>query len=316
MWRPNPFFSKISRLEILSVKRTAQQKRQLLRQLLSSGNVLVAPGIYDGYGARLVQNAGFQAAYMTGNGVSASLLGTPDIGQVDLTLISDHARRVAACIDIPLICDADNGYGGVLNIKRTVEEFEAAGVAAIHLEDQTFPKQCAQFEGARTVLSFEDAVAHIRAAVAAKSDPDFVIIARTDSVGAFGLDEGIRRAKAFIEAGADGVFVELKANPDALNIVRRIKQELGSAICLYNVDVGGPISEIKSSELKALGVDIAIHPSLARGVFGYAMQNALSHLKNHQGLISYAQNMFTSSQYNDSLDLKGMQDWESRILKK
>jgi 2-methylisocitrate lyase-like PEP mutase family enzyme len=297
------------------MKRTAQQKRQLLRQLLSDGEALVAPGIYDGYGARLVQNAGFQSAYMTGNGVSAALLGMPDIGQVDLTLISDHARRVAACIDIPLICDADNGYGGVLNIKRTVEEFEAAGVAAIHIEDQTFPKQCAQFEGARTVLSYEVAVAHIRAAVAAKSDPDFVIIARTDSVGAFGLEEGIRRAKAFIDAGADGVFVELKSNPDALAIVRRIKKELGSAICLYNVDVGGPISELKASEFKATGIDIAIHPSLARGVFGHAMQNALSHLKSHQGLISYAPNMFTSGQYNEVLGLKEVHDWENSVLK-
>jgi len=297
------------------MKRTAQQKRKLLRELLSGKEALVAPGIYDGYGARLVQNAGFPSAYMTGNGVSASLLGTPDIGQVDLTLISDHARRVAACIDIPLICDADTGYGGVLNIKRTIEEFEAAGVAAIHIEDQTFPKQCAQFEGARTVLPFDTAVAHIRAAVAARSDPDFVIIARTDSVGAFGLDEGILRAKAFIEAGADGVFVELKANPAALEIIGEIKAKLGPATCLYNVDVGGPISSLKVSEMKALGIDIAIHPSLARAVFGYAMQNALDHLKESQLLSSYAQNMFTSAQYNDSLGLEEIQNWENHVLK-
>ena len=297
------------------MKRTAFQKRQLLRQLLAKKDVLVAPGIYDGYGARLVQGAGFHAAYMTGNGVSAALLGAPDIGQVDLTLISDHARRVAACIEIPLICDADNGYGGVLNIKRAVEEFEAAGVAAIHIEDQTFPKQCAQFDGARTVLSFEQAVAHIRAAVVAKSDPDFVIIARTDSVGAFGLDEGVRRAKAFIDAGADGVFVELKANPDVLEIIQHIKNELGEAICLYNVDVGGPISELKAVEMKALGVDIAIHPSLARGVFGHAMQNALEHLKENQRLSSYTQNMFTSNQYNEALGLKAVQEWETQILR-
>jgi 2-methylisocitrate lyase-like PEP mutase family enzyme len=297
------------------MKRTAQQKRKLLRELLAGKEALVAPGIYDGYGARLVQNAGFHSAYMTGNGVSASLLGTPDIGQVDLTLISDHARRVAACIDIPLICDADTGYGGVLNIKRTIEEFEAAGVAAIHLEDQTFPKQCAQFEGARTVLPFDIAVAHIRAAVAAKSDPDFVVIARTDSVGAFGLDEGIRRAKAFIEAGADGVFVELKANPAALEIIGEIKAKLGSATCLYNVDVGGPISSLKASDMKVLGIDIAIHPSLARGVFGYAMQNALDHLKEQQLLSSHTQNMFTSAQYNDSLGLEEIQNWENHVLK-
>jgi 2-methylisocitrate lyase-like PEP mutase family enzyme len=292
---------------------TPQQKRQKLRQLISGDAVLVAPGIYDAYGARMVQNAGFQAVYMTGNGVSASLLGTPDIGQVDLTLISDHARRIAACIQVPLICDADTGYGGVLNIKRTVAEFEAAGVAAIHIEDQTFPKQCAQFEGARTVLPFDTAVAHIRAAVAAKSDRDFMIIARTDSVGAFGLDEGIRRAKAFIAAGADAVFVELKPHPDAVKMIQRIKQEL-NAPCLYNVDVGGPISVLKASECKSLGIDIAIHPSLARGVFGFAMQAALGHLQDKQLLGSYTDHMFTSSQYNQALGLDEIQKWEEQIL--
>jgi 2-methylisocitrate lyase-like PEP mutase family enzyme len=292
---------------------TPQLKRQKLRQLIAGDTAVIAPGIYDAYGARMVQNAGFQAVYMTGNGVSASLLGTPDIGQVDLTLISDHARRIAACIEIPLICDADTGYGGILNIKRTVTEFEAAGVAAIHIEDQTFPKQCAQFEGARTVLPFETAVAHIRAAVAAKSDTDFMIIARTDSVGAFGLDEGIRRAKAFITAGADAVFVELKPHPDAVKMIQRIKQEL-DAPCLYNVDVGGPVSALKAPELKSLGIDIAIHPSLARGVFGFAMQAALVHLHDRQFLGSYTDHMFTSGQYNQALGLDDIQKWEEQIL--
>jgi 2-methylisocitrate lyase-like PEP mutase family enzyme len=291
---------------------TAHQKRQKLRQLIAGNNAVVAPGIYDGYGARLVQNAGFQAAYMTGNGVSASLLGTPDIGQVDLTMMSDHARRVAACIDIPLICDADTGYGGPLNIKRTITEFEAAGVAAIHIEDQTFPKQCAQFEGARTVLSFEDALLHIRAAVKAKSDPEFMVIARTDSVGAFGLDEGIQRAKAFIAAGADAVFVELKANPQALQMIRRIRDELG-APCLFNVDVGGPISTLKAADFKAHGIDIAIHPSLARGVFGFAMQEALKHLVQHQSLGAYGDHMYTSAQYNEALGLDGIRSWEEAL---
>ena len=290
-----------------------QVKRQKLRSLIAGDVALVAPGIYDGYGARLVQNAGFHAAYMTGNGVSASLLGTPDIGQVDLTLMADHARRIAACIDIPLICDADTGYGGILNIKRTVNEFEAAGVAAIHIEDQTFPKQCAQFQGSRTVLPFETALAHIRAAVNVKSDPDFMIIARTDSVGALGLDEGIRRAKAFIAAGADAVFVELKASTDALQIIKRIKYEV-STPCLFNIDVGGPISELKATELKAHGIDIAIHPSLARGVFGFAMQAALGHLKERQSLNAYGNQMLSSSQYNQVLGLDEIQAWENQVL--
>lgn len=291
---------------------TPSQKRQHLRKLLEEPKAVVAPGIYDGYGARMVQNAGFHAAYMTGNGVSATLLGTPDIGQIDLTLMSDHARRIASCIDIPLICDADTGYGGVLNIKRTIAEFEAAGVAAIHIEDQTFPKRCAQFPGARTVLSFDEALNHIKAALSARKDPLMMLIARTDSAGHFGLDEAIKRAKAFIEAGADAVFVELKANPDALHMIRTIKQEV-KAPCLFNVDVGGPISQLKTSELKSHGIDIAIHPSLARGVFGHAMQSALKHLQSTEKLSGYSENMFSSAQYNEALGLSEVQAWESKF---
>ena len=294
------------------MKLSSSQKRKKLRQLIAINETLIAPGIYDGYGARLVQDAGFLAAYMTGNGVSACLLGTPDIGQIDLTIISDHARRVASCVDIPLICDADNCYGGILNIKRTVEEFEASGVAAIHIEDQIFPKRCAQFPGARTVLNFDQALANIQCAIAARSDKDFMIIARTDSASAFGLDEAIHRAKAFTEAGADAVFIELKANPDCLKYIKRIKEEVPN-YCLYNVDVGGPISLLKASELKNAGVDIAIHPTLARGVFGFAMENALKHLQNQKTLENYQDHMFTGNQYNRVLGIENIEAWEKKF---
>lgn len=249
---------------------------------------------------------------MTGNGVSATLLGTPDIGQVDLTLMSDHARRVAACINIPLICDADTGYGGVLNIKRTIAEFEAAGVAAIHIEDQTFPKQCAQFAGARSVLSFSEALNHIKAAVAARTDPQMMLIARTDSAGSLGLDEAIKRAQSFIAAGADAVFVELKANPDALAMIRLIKQEV-KAPCLFNVDVGGPVSQLKASEFKSHGIDIAIHPSLARGIFGHAMNIGLKHLQTEGKLGNYSEHMFDPKQYSEALGLPDIQAWEAEF---
>ena len=292
---------------------TATLKRQQLRKLLQQNKALIAPGIYDGYGARMVQNAGFEAAYMTGNGVSASLLGTPDIGQVDLTLMSDHARRIAACINIPLICDADTGYGGVLNIKRTITEFEAAGVAAIHIEDQTFPKQCAQFSGARSVLNFAEAVSHIKAAVAARADHEMVLIARTDSASSLGLDEAITRAKAFVAAGADAVFVELKANPDALAMIQKVKQEV-KAPCLFNVDVGGPISQLKASDLKSHGIDIAIHPTLARGIFGHAMQLALKHLQSNEKLGDYTNHLLSPAQYSEILGLSEIQAWEASLI--
>ncbi|MBX9813059.1 MAG: isocitrate lyase/PEP mutase family protein [Burkholderiales bacterium] len=148
----------------------AASVRQRLRERLTSGAMIVAPGIYDAFGARFVEQVGFEAVYMTGNGVSASLLGRPDVGLVDLTLIASHAHRVAACVDIPLICDADTGYGNAVNVRRTVEEFEAAGVAAIHLEDQVAPKRCGHLPGSRPVVSMAEHVGKVEAAVAARRD--------------------------------------------------------------------------------------------------------------------------------------------------
>lgn len=293
-------------------KSTALQKRQQLRQLIAQDQTLIAPGIYDGYGAKLVENAGFAAVYMTGNGVSASLLGRPDIGQVDLTLMTDHARRVAHSINVPLICDADTGYGGVFNIQRTIEEFEASGVSAIHIEDQIFPKRCAQFEGARKVLDRKEAVAQIQAAVASRVDSSFMIIARTDCAESLGLEEAILRAKIFIAEGADAVFVELKPHPDALAKIASVKAEV-NATCLYNLDVGGPISQLKTAEMKALGIDIGIRPSLARGVFGFAMSQALNSLKENDNLQSIQNQIWSGKEYNAALGLAALEDWEKKF---
>ncbi len=293
-------------------KNSAHQKRQALRHLMTQQETLIAPGIYDGYGAKLVENAGFAAVYMTGNGVSASLLGKPDIGQVDLTLMTDHARRVAHSINVPLICDADTGYGGVFNIQRTIEEFEASGVSGIHIEDQTFPKRCAQFEGARTVLDRPAAISQIQAAVASRVDSSFMIIARTDCAESLGLDEAILRAKIFIAEGADAVFVELKPHPDTLAKISRIKAEV-NATCLYNLDVGGPISQLKASEMKSLGIDIGIRPGLARGVFGFAMSQALNSLKVHENLQEMQSQIWSGKQYNTALGLAELEEWEKKF---
>src|SRR5512134_2548869 len=166
--------------------------RQRLRARLTKGPMLVAPGIYDAYGARFVEQAGFEAVYMTGNGVSASLLGRPDVGLIDLTLFAAHSHRAAAAVDIPLVCDADTGYGNAVNVRRTVEEFEAAGVAAIHLEDQIAPKRCGHLPGSRPVVTLAEHAGKIEAAIAARRDPDFIIIARTDAASGHGVEEAIR----------------------------------------------------------------------------------------------------------------------------
>ena len=286
--------------------------RHGLKDAGKTGPALVAPGVYDGYGARMVAQMGFAAVYMTGNGVSACLLGKPDVGLIDLSLMSGHARRVAACVDLPLICDADTGYGGIVGVRRTVEEFEAAGVAAIHIEDQLSPKRCGQLPGARMVLEFDAAVAKIAAAVAARQDPSFMIIARTDSVGSAGLAEGIRRAKAFEQVGADAVFVELKAHPGILDDIRRIADAI-KIPCMVNIDAGGPLAQLQTGDLHRHGIALAIYPALLRNALGFAMREALTHLKTDGNTAAMKTRSLSAQEYNDCLGLPEVEAWENRF---
>jgi carboxyvinyl-carboxyphosphonate phosphorylmutase len=287
--------------------------RRWLRERLTTGPMIVAPGIYDAYGARFVEQAGFEAAYLTGNGVSACLLGRPDVGLIDLTLIASHAHRIASCIDIPLICDADTGYGNAVNVRRTVEEFEAAGVAAIHLEDQVSPKRCGHLPGSRPVVSTEEHVGKIEAAAAARRDPDFVVIARTDAASGHGLDEAIRRGKAYRRAGADVVFVELKTGPTILEDLRRVTSEI-DAPCLINVDGGGRLAELTVEEIEKLGFRIAIFPGLARYAAGFAIREALAALRRDGSTRAVRDRMLTMKEYNEVLNLNEIEEWERRFL--
>ena len=285
-----------------------------LRALLASKRLIVAPGIYDAYGARLVEQAGFEAVYLTGNGVSASLLGRPDVGLVDLTLITAHAHRIASAVAIPLICDADTGYGNAVNVRRTIEEFEAAGVAAIHLEDQVSPKRCGHLPGARPVVPLEEAVGKIEAAVAARRNPDFVIIARTDAAAGEGIDAAIRRGQAYRKAGADVVFVELNSSPDIVEILKRVAAEI-DAPCLVNVGETGRLGEVTVAELGQIGVRIAIYPGLARCAAGYGIREALSVLKRDGSTAKARDRMLTFREYNEALKLPEVEEWERRYLR-
>lgn len=182
------------------------KKTTLLRRLLAEKDMLVAPFCYEAVHAKLAEHVGFHAVYMTGYGVAASL-GFPDVGLVTQTEMIERARYLASAVDVPLICDADTGYGEALNVWRTVRDYEAAGVAAIHLEDQVSPKRCGFLEG-KQVISAAHHAQKIRAAVDAKTDPDFVIIARTDALAVNGWDDVVSRCTTYMEAGADLVFVD------------------------------------------------------------------------------------------------------------
>ena len=227
-----------------------------LRALLEHDSIVMAPGCHDALGAFFIQRAGFEVAYMTGYGVACSLLGRPDLGELTMTEMVSHARRMASAIDIPLICDADTGYGGPLNVQRTVREFQKAGVAGIHIEDQVEPKRCAAMEGFQ-VTDLETAVTKIRAAVAAKEDPDFVIIARTDCRPILGLDHAVERARAFAEAGADMVYVELLGSRNEVEIVARRIREVPLLFDMFDHPL---VPVLSAPELEQMGYKIVTFP--------------------------------------------------------
>ena len=288
--------------------------RQKFRERLKKKALIVAPGIYDAYGARMVEQAGFEAAYMTGNGVSASLLGRPDVGLVDLTLLSRHAHYAAACIGIPLICDADTGYGNAVNVRHTVREFEAAGVAAVHIEDQMTPKRCGHLPGARPVIELSEAVGKIEAAVAARRDPDFVIIARTDVASGQGIDAAIQRVQAFHKSGADVLFVELKTSPTILEDMKRVTDSVDAPF-LVNIDGGGKLGALTAQEIEKLGFRVAIYPGLERYAAGFAIKEALGALKRDGSTKAVQDRMLTMPQYNEVLELSDIESWEKKYLK-
>ncbi len=227
-----------------------------LRRLLARPRLLQLPGAYDPLSARIVEEAGFEALYVTGSGVSVGHLGLPDLGLATMTEMVEQARRIAAAVEIPIVADADTGYGNALNVRRTVREYEAAGAAGLHLEDQEFPKRCGHLEGKR-VIPVETMVARIRAACEARRDPDLVVIARTDARAVLGLAEAVLRARAYRAAGADVLFVEA---PVGEAEVEEVARALAGEPLLLNLGGGGKTPMLPASRLEALGFRLAIYP--------------------------------------------------------
>ncbi|MEZ5850807.1 MAG: isocitrate lyase/PEP mutase family protein [Hyphomicrobiaceae bacterium] len=223
---------------------------------IKSGPMVVAPGAYDCITARLIEQGGFPCVYMTGAGTSAAH-GLPDYGLLTMSEMVDNARRITGAISVPLVCDSDTGYGNELNAYRTVQEYERAGVAAIHIEDQVFPKKCGHLDN-KELVSREDYFAKIRAAAAARRSKDFQIIARTDSRAVAGFDEAIRRANGAVEAGADIVFVEA---PQTLEEVAQVPK-LVKGPCLLNMVLNGKTPLPTIPEAEAMGYRIAILPGM------------------------------------------------------
>ena len=280
-----------------------------LRELLVQRDLLVAPGAYDALSARLIAQAGFPAVYMTGFGTAASVLGQPDVGLLTMSEMVSRAAALAAVVgDRPLIADADTGYGNPINVRRTVREYERVGVAAIHIEDQVWPKKCGHMEG-KQVIPIDEMVQKIRAAVDARQDPDFVIIARTDANAVYGLEDALRRGRAYREAGADVIFIEA---PRSIEELRAIAQAFPDVPLLYNWAESGKTPLLPLEEIHALGFKLVIFPVSMLFAATQALLDLLEALKQGQTPLAFAERMVTFSQFTDQIGLPDIQALERR----
>jgi 2-methylisocitrate lyase-like PEP mutase family enzyme len=247
-----------------------------LRALLRQDGMIVAPGAYDCISARTIEQAGFSAVYMTGAG-TAAMLGYPDFGLVTMSEMADNAGRIAAVVKVPVIADADTGYGNELNVTRTVREYERRGVAGLHVEDQGFPKKCGHLDN-KVVIPLEDYVAKIRAAAAAKTDPDFLLIARTDSRAVIGFEEAVTRMNAALAAGADMAFLEA---PQTVAEVEAVPK-LVKGPCLLNMVSGGKTPVLDLETAQRLGFRLTILPGLLFQSAVAAFDAALAQVKTER----------------------------------
>lgn len=280
-----------------------------LRALLAKPEMLVVPGAYDALSARLIVQAGFPSVYMTGFGTSASVLGQPDVGLLTMSeMVSRAAALAAVAGEVPLIADADTGYGNPINVYRTIREYERAGVAGLHIEDQIWPKKCGHMEG-KQVIPMEEMVEKVRAAVDARQDPDFVIIARTDANAVTGLEDALRRGRAYREAGADVIFIEA---PRSLEELRAIGQAFRDTPLLFNWAESGKTPLLSLNEIQALGFTLVIFPVSLLFAATHAMLALLELLKTGETPEAFAERMVTFSQFTTQLGLPDIQTLERR----
>jgi len=278
-----------------------------LRARLMPPQILVAPGAADALTARLIERAGFEAVYFSGAAFSYTHLAAPDLGLVSLAEMVWRAAAICAATTLPVIADADTGYGNALAIPRTVREFERAGVAAIQLEDQVAPKRCGHLAG-KQVISAVEMVGKINAAVDSRRDPDFMVIARTDARAPEGFDAAVDRAARYREAGADVLFVEA---PESDWELAEIPRRLGAPV-MANMVEGGRTPLHAASELQAMGYRLVIFPGASVRVAAKGIMDMLDTLRRDGTTAGAAGNMLSFSELNAVLDLPGFQRWEAR----
>ena len=279
-----------------------------LRKLLSGSGCVIAPGVADALAARLVARAEFEAVYMTGFGTSLTRLGMPDVGLLTATEMVDNAGRIVDASGLPVIADADTGYGNPINTRRTIRDYEKAGVAGVHIEDQQWPKRCGHLAGKRVIPTAE-MVAKIKAACDARQDADFVIIARCDAIAVEGLEAALERGARYREAGADVLFIEA---PVGREQVERVARQFKGVPLLYNMASSGKTPDLAADELGCLGFRIAIYPNWIILAAIPAMQSMLAELKRTGSIAGLRDKVATFKQFTDIAGLPEIQQLEER----
>ncbi len=294
------------------------RKTTLYRQLIDAEEILVQPGVYDGFSARLLQQMGFKSGSISGAGLSETTLGWADVGILSYEANVSRSRAIAACVDIPLSADADTGYGNAVNVFFTVRGFEAAGVDGIMLEDQVSPKRCGHMDG-KEVISAEEGVEKIRAAVEARFDPDFIIKARTDATATHGVKEAIRRLNLYAEAGADLLFADAILTREDIALVAKEVSKPLSVNMGFGIRARPTTPLICARELQDLGVAVASYPRLMTSAAIMGMRNALGVLKQsvEEGRVIERPELAVSFQeINDLMGLGTIRELEQKFLTK
>lgn len=278
-----------------------------LRQLFQTGKTIVAPGAHDALTAKIIGKTGFDAVYMTGYGQAASHLGNPDVGLLTMSEMVARANAIVEAAGVPVIADADTGFGNAINVRRTVREYEKAGVAVIQLEDQVMPKKCGHMLG-RQVIPKEEMVGKIKAAADARMDSDFMIMARTDARTILGIDEAIERGIAYQEAGADIIFIESPESKEEMVMINKAIK----VYTLANMVEGGRTPMLPNNELEALGYNLVIYPTASTYLTTKAMMTLMETLKKEGTTESMIPEMVTFSEFNDLIGLTEIRELEAK----
>jgi 2,3-dimethylmalate lyase len=282
-----------------------ERERASLRPRLTKKELLIAPGVFDGISARIADQLGFEALYMTGYGTVASHLGLPDAGIATFSDMVGRVRILAAGTNTPLIADGDTGYGGLLNVQYTVRGYEAAGAVAIQLEDQEFPKKCGHMLG-RRVVPIEDMVDKIKVAVSSRDSKDFLIIARTDARTTMGLDEALRRAEAYARAGADILFIE---SPESIEEMRIIGRSFDRPL-IANMVEGGRTPVLDRETLEEVGYSIAIFPAFGFLAAGDVLRKVYRYLREHGSSVGSDAPLYKFSEFSDLMGFRGVAEFD------